>query len=85
MEARKNRVKPWKSKTLKVKDKPSYVGKLVSEKTTIMFQVHMGGWFILNTILEIHYQKSLPSNQWVQCKPKKYVTNHKYGNHYEVR
>lgn len=35
--------------------------------------------------LEIHYQKSLPRDLWLECKPKKYVTNHRYGNHYELR
>lgn len=35
--------------------------------------------------LEIHYEKALPSAVWTECKPKKYVTNHKYGNHFVTR
>lgn len=35
--------------------------------------------------IEIHYEMSLPRDLWLECKPKKYVTNYRYGNHYELR
>ena len=40
---------------------------------------------IILSYTEIHYEKTLPASQWVECKPKKFVTNHRYGHHYEAR
>lgn len=39
----------------------------------------------LNAHVEIHYEKCLPDSKWIECRPKTFVTNHKYGNAYEIR
>ena len=53
-------------------------GALVSAQSCINFS-------IILSYTEIHYEKTLPASQWVECKPKKFVTNHRYGHHYEAR
>lgn len=36
-------------------------------------------------LAEIHYEDFLPKDLWLEMKPRRFTTNHKHGNHFEIR